>query len=328
MGRRSLVLIVALLLAGLAAYAIWQVLSDAEAEAAAGLELVDVYRSVEFIPEGSEGALMADPRANRIVLGQENASFVPANAITTPEDLEAFLAGRVAAGPISANQVITTDQWVEITLEIEPLADKIASGKQALTISAPAQFGVNDFLNPGDLINVIVTEQLIFASEPAFDVFSDVTDTSQDGSGGADGSGDQPPPEDPNAQVQQVQKTYTRTVLQGLEVLAVGLDVRQDEDAPPVIDANTGGDGVTEEGEAPPADATRTLITVEVTPDQAERLVFAYETGSVWLTLNPTDDFTPVSTEGVTIDNLYPDFGVLSDLFPGLQRLEDFLKGR
>lgn len=325
MGRRGLVLIIALLLAALAAYAIWQVLSDAEAEAAAGIELVDVYRAVDFIPEGSEGALMADPRVNRIVLSQENALFMPDNAITTPEDLQAFLTGRVAAGPISANQIITTDQWVEITIDIEPLADKISSGKQAMTISAPAQFGVNDFLEPGDLINVIVTEELIFASEPAFDVFSDIPPEPGTTTPPADGA-EADPAEDPNAQLfAEIEKTYTRTVLQGLEVLAVGVDVREDEDAPPVIDANTDGDGITGDDTA---DDTRTLITVEVSPDQAERLAFAYETGRVWLTLHPTDDFTPVSTEGVTIDNLYPDFGVLSDLFPGLQRLEDFLKGR
>lgn len=316
-------LIVALLLAGLAAYAIWQVLSDAEAEAAAGIELVDVYRSVEFIPEGSEGALMADARANRITLSQENALFLPANSITTQEDLDAFLTGRVAAGPISANQIITTDQWVEITLDIEPLADKIASGKQAMTISAPAQFGVNDFIKPGDLINVLVTEELVFASEPAFDVFSDIQPEAPTDTTPTDDTTD---PVDPNAELfAEIQKTYTRTVLQGLEVLAVGVEVQEAESGSPVIDANTGGDGV-DDGLEP--DETRSLITLEVSADQAERLAFAYETGRVWLTLHPTDDFTPVSTEGVTIDNLYPDFGVLSDLFPGLQRLEDFLKGR
>lgn len=323
MGRRGLVLIVALLLAGLAAYAIWQVLSDAEAEAAAGIELVDVYRAVEFIPEGSEGALMADTRANRITLSQENALFLPTNSITTQDDLDAFLTGRVAAGPISANQVITTDQWVEITLDIEPLADKIASGKQAMTISAPAQFGVNDFIKPGDLINVLVTEELVFASEPAFDVFSDIQPEAPTDTTPTDGTTD---PVDPNADLfAEIQKTYTRTVLQGLEVLAVGIEVREAEGGAPVVDANTGGDGI---ADTTAPDETRSLITVEVSADQAERLAFAYETGRVWLTLHPTDDFTPVSTEGVTIDNLYPDFGVLSDLFPGLQRLEDFLKGR
>jgi len=326
MGRRGLVLIVALLLAGLAAYAIWQVLSDAEAEAQAGIELVDVYRAVEFIPEGSEGALMADVRVNRIALSQENALFLPANAITTEADLEAFLVGRVAAGPISANQIITTDQWVEITLDIEPLADKISSGKQAMTILAPAQFGVSDFIKPGDLINVIVTEELVFASEPAFDVFSDIPPDPAAEPPPADGTTDETT--DPNAELfVEVEKTYTRTVLQGVEVMAVGQEVVQDAGATPTIDANSGGDGVTDEAVAADEEF-RSLFTVEVTADQAERLAFAYETGRVWLTLHPTDDFTPVSTEGVTIDNLYADFGVLSDLFPGLQRLEDFLKGR
>ena len=43
---------------------------------------------------------------------------------------------------------------------------------------------------------------------------------------------------------------------------------------------------------------------LEVTPDQAERIVYAFENGSIWLTLVPTD-FVEIETDGVVIDNLF-----------------------
>ena len=65
--------------------------------------------------------------------------------------------------------------------------------------------------------------------------------------------------------------------------------------------------GLLAEGEedAPAEDpANSTVFTLEVTPDQAERIVYAFENGSIWLTLVPTD-FVEVETDGVVIDNLF-----------------------
>jgi hypothetical protein len=46
------------------------------------------------------------------------------------------------------------------------------------------------------------------------------------------------------------------------------------------------------------------LLTLEVTAQEAERLVFAFEKGSVWLTLVP-GDFIPVATEGIDRETLF-----------------------
>lgn len=58
------------------------------------------------------------------------------------------------------------------------------------------------------------------------------------------------------------------------------------------------------EGEEGAAEAPSTIFTLEVTPEQAERIVYAFENGSVWLTLVP-EDFVEVETNGVIIDNLF-----------------------
>jgi len=60
------------------------------------------------------------------------------------------------------------------------------------------------------------------------------------------------------------------------------------------------------EGAPAPAEDTgnATVFTLEVTPDQAERIVYAFDHGSIWLTLVP-EDFVEIETDGVTIDNLF-----------------------
>ena len=87
--------------------------------------------------------------------------------------------------------------------------------------------------------------------------------------------------------------------MQGIPVLAVGQDVRVEEEGDQTgqVPATPGAEG--EAPEAPP-----TIFTLEVTPEQAERIVYAFENGSIWLTLVP-EDFVEVETNGVIIDNLF-----------------------
>ncbi|MDH3500326.1 MAG: RcpC/CpaB family pilus assembly protein, partial [Acidimicrobiia bacterium] len=155
MARRTIVLVVALLLAAIAAFAVWQFLQNVEDEAREGLELVTVYQSRDFIGEGLEGDLiLSQQRAVPVDILRES---VPQNAISTEQDLNLVLSGRVAAGPISAGQVLTADQWVVITSSVQPLVDSIPAGKQAMTISVDGERGVNGFVRPGDRINVLLT---------------------------------------------------------------------------------------------------------------------------------------------------------------------------
>ena len=60
------------------------------------------------------------------------------------------------------------------------------------------------------------------------------------------------------------------------------------------------------------------LLTLEVSPEQAERLTFAVVNGNVWLTLVPTD-FVETPTDGITLCTLFPDLGALAEEFPGIE---------
>ncbi len=297
-------LLVALVLAGLAAWAVWNYLQNVENEIVEGQEIVEVYRAGEAIAEGTDGAiLLSDFNSGGVLitLSEDQAEDVPVGAITTPEQLNQVLTDRVAAGPIAAGSILNESQWASITVNVVPLAEEIPSGKQAMTIATDNIKGINGFVEPGDRVNMILTidipenllpDELGGIAEPVAPV---------------EGA---PATEQAPAAV-----TYTRFVLQGLPVMATGRDIRPEEDAPETVevDPETTGD-TTPEGEPVEEElGNDTTFTLEVTPEQAERIAYATENGSIWLTLVP-GDFVEVETTGVTTLNLFGG-NLLDDIF-------------
>jgi Flp pilus assembly protein CpaB len=301
MGRRAIVLLVALILAGLAAWAVWNFLDGVRSEAAEDQIQVTVFRAANQIDEGADGTiLLSSPTL--IVESTEEQEDLPEGAITTEEQLNNVLSGTVAAGPIAANSVLTVQQWTAITVDVTPMAERIPSGKQAMTIGLDNIRGVNGFVEAGDRINLIITMDLAVDVIPA--EFPGITVDPTD-----------PDPEAGEEEATTETITYTRFVLQGIPVLAVGRDIRPEEDAPTVVEVEP-TDGTTTEGDgttAPEDDGNATVFTVEVTPEQAERMAFAFENGSIWMTLVPAD-FVEVETDGVIVNTLFGG-DLLADIF-------------
>jgi Flp pilus assembly protein CpaB len=301
MGRRAIVLLVALVLAGLAAWAVWSFLQSYQEDAEAGQEQVTVFRAGSAgIAEGTEGAIALSTLGapdGQIVAGTDELEDTPPDAIQSEEELRSILGNRLAAGPISANSILTTSQWTEISVDVVPLAEQIGSGNQAITISTSDVQGVNGFVEAGDRINMIITLDIEFDLIPI-----EGLPTLPEPDPGETG-------ETP-AEEEVVTVTYTRYVLQGLNVLATGRDVwvEDDGDQTGEVDAGQGVEttGTTVPGATPEEEdpGNATIFTLEVTPDQAERIVYAFENGSIWLTLVP-GDFVEIETDGVTIDNLF-----------------------
>lgn len=304
MGRRAIVLLVALILAGLAAWAVWQYLQNVEAEVAQDQVRVSVFRAGPGgIAEGAEGSVLLSgfQAAGRcqdaettmdaaqgcpIKAGTDLQGNVPTGFIDTPEKLREILTGRVAAGPVAEGAILTETGWVTLSALTKPLSEQIPSGKQVLTVSTGNVQGVNGFIRAGDRINMIITVDIEFSDIP---VGQEVPSLPTEG-------------ETPEGETEEITVTYTRYVLQGIPVMAVGTDVRVEDD----------GDQTGQVPAAPPAEGDpaaepevpSTVFTLEVTPEQAERIVYAFENGSVWLTLVP-EDFVEVETNGVIINNLF-----------------------
>lgn len=298
MGRRALVLLVALLLAGVAAFAVYSFINNYKNEKDIQAEMVKVYRANQAVPEGQDGDIfLQTPMWQE---SKEQNQYVPEGAITSEEQLNGVISGKIAVGPIANNQILVDNGWVAQTVDITPLADQIPSGKQALTISTDQIRGVNGFIKPGDRINAILTIDIQFdllpENAPGFGI------PSQDTGGDTGTTGDQ-------TQQQSKTVTLTRYVLQGIPVLAVDRDVAPQEGERQDVTAPTTAEGTDQNQPEAPA----TVFTLEVDPEQAERFVYAFENGSVWLTLVP-EDFVEIEDKGISIDNLFQG-DLVTDIF-------------
>ncbi len=314
MGRRAIVLLVALILAGLAAWAVWNFMQGVQEDAEDAQAVTNVFRAGPGgIAEGQEGSILVTDFNNGGSLVEESTDEfedTPPDAIQSAEELRSILTGKVAAGPISEGSILTRAQWTEVSVDVIPLSEQIASGNQAITINTSNVQGVNGFVEAGDRVNMIITLDIEFDLIPL-----DGAPILPPDDGGTDtGTTDED-------EAETVTVTYTRYVLQGLNVLATGRDVRPDEeeDQTGQVEADTPTTG--EDGEATAEEedtGNSTTFTLEVTPDQAERIVYAFENGSIWLTLVP-EDFVEVETDGVTIDNLFGG-DLLDAVFPDLDQ--------
>jgi len=295
MVKRTVVLIVALVLAGIAAFSIWQYLEGVDDDAREGLQLVPVYRAAQDIPARTPGNTIIEE--SLFLESEESFDFLPGDpnetvAFQTAEELTARLSDRFAIGPITKNQILTSDQW-EDALDapiVETLAEIISPGKQALTVQLDATRAVGGFIRPNDKVNMIVTIQApqltldgLGEGEITDDNLRDILD-----------------------QLAEAQdEEFTRFLLQGIPVLAVGEQKRTGDPAfdNPVgrVQSIVNEDGtVTTAGEG----TQFGLLTLEVTAQEAERLVFSFEKGSVWMTLVPAD-FIPVTTDGIDRESLF-----------------------
>ena len=319
MGRRTIVLVIAIALAAVSAFAVWRYLTTVESDIRADIAEVQIYRATELIEAKTPGEdaqpLIEQALALREIVFFECSTILcagpkPENeghdptlygCPENPSDLAATLAGKVAAGPVSAGQVVTTEQWVELAaFEDVSLSEEITQGKVAIGIRPEDVAAVGGFVRPGDRVNLIASavleikaflaviqdpelRELLFgtAAEATTSFPTDTTET-----GGTAQTG-----EDATTSLADTfpdDLEFTQTILQDLEVIAVG-----DDTAP-----NRTGTGLTPVGTQ--------VIVLEVTPQQAEQIEFARQYTSVALALLPSDvPYTPFESAGVVVDDLF-----------------------
>jgi Flp pilus assembly protein CpaB len=89
------------------------------------------------------------------------------------------------------------------------------------------------------------------------------------------------------AEITEEPEVFTQYLLQGIEVLSVGQRVTTQE----------GDDGLE-------VSTTQVLLTVALEPVEAEKLVAAIQSASLYFTLLP-EDAEPAETPGRTLDSLF-----------------------
>ena len=325
MGRRTIVLVIAIALAAVSAFAVWRYLTTVESDIRADIAEVRVYRATELVEPKTTGE-DAQPFIEEALALRENVVFEGSTVLCVgpktenegedpnvygcpenPRDLANTLAGKVAAGPVSAGQVVTTDQWVEITVfEDVSLSEEITQGKVAVGIRPDDVGSAGGFIRPGDSVNLIasatleINNFLQLLEDPLLreivlgEAFTGTDSGSQPTTTtGEDGETVVVVTEenDPIANLAQTfpdSLDFTQTILQDVEVIAVG-----DDTLP-----NRTGTGLTPVGSQ--------IIVLEVTPEQAEMIEFSRQYTTVAMALLPSDvPYTPFESTGVTVDDLF-----------------------
>lgn len=173
--------------------------------------------------------------------------------------------GQVATEPLTAGQQILS---TEITTNRDQLGlvSSIPAGERAFTISASEVSANGGFVKPGDHVDVLGTFDSNVPITPGDVVIQ---------------------PKGGNSQ----QQIITTTVLQNVEVLAVGQSGIQ-----PQQQQNTGSvSSSTINPSANQADAKS--VTLALTPDEAQKVFLADQTGTLRLALRPAGDNAPIAIQ-------------------------------
>ena len=336
MGRRTLVLIIAIVLAGVSAFAIWRYLTTIEDTVKADITEVTVYRATAFIDTGTEGTeaseFIEESTALRETVVFEESAILCLGPVErtegedpnevgcpdNPRDLNALLDGKVAAGPISEGQLITSDQFVTpAELTAISLSESIPQGKVALSIRPTEVAAVGGFVRPGDRVNLVasaslsVTSFLEILKDPELrELVLGIAPTEPPPEPGVE----EEPPAEPGAEeeeqdtltqfaeTQAAQVDFTQTILQDVEVMAVGADTI----------TSPLGTGLEPQGAQ--------VVVLELTPQQAEQVEFARQYTNVALMLLPADvPYTPFESKGVIVSDIFSLVDRLQEEFASLQ---------
>ena len=186
---------------------------------------------------------------------------------------------------ISKGEQITPVKFIkpsDITFSFE-----VPKGMVAISIPFNEVVGVSNLLTVGDKVNVIATfqgEQQQQAQQQ--DTSVQTADTSGTQSNAAS-----------NGEAAVVTGT-TKTVLWNIEILYIGAKVTINE-----LSATNKGLLSSSGSSNEPVEIK--TVTLAVTPEQAEKLVFSEELGTVWLALLPVGGVEETGTPGRTLDNIF-----------------------
>jgi len=265
--RRTLILAAAIVIGALASFLVWNYVNGVQDEAYSNAEQVPVFLVKQAVPRGTPG-LQA-----QAYIAKENIprKFKPSNAITNIEDIT----GKVAVGNLVPNQVVVADMFVDAS---DPsarasFAEKLAKIRNkdqvAVTINLEAVRGVSGLIQPGDFVNIMVTQ------------VAQVGNTSDGSTTKAENGAD------------VLFAQQARFLYQKVEVLAVG-------------DTSVPEAGATTDTTAPGAAPTTSngMLTL-IVPTKAAQYIASVPPAQLYLVL-VARDYKPVAQDPIDLNALLP----------------------
>jgi pilus assembly protein CpaB len=280
--RRTVAIIVAVVLALVAAGLVVWYVSSLKQEEAPPVVTRPVVVAVADIPARTTGEEMV---ANGLVQEQQIAEtqIIP-GAVSSMSSLQ----GVVLSVPVASGQQILQTQLA--APETQALSFTIKPGMRAITIAINRENAVGGAIKQGDRVDVIATfksDEFQVAGMNLGAALSPAEAARIQALTGLD--------------LTKVVSGISITLLQQVDVLAA--DALQASTSTVTTQASGGvfssaGTNTTEELPKAP------VITLMVTPADAERLAYAQQFGVIWFTLVPANDTTKVTTEGLALPNI------------------------
>lgn len=148
--RRTVILIVAVVVAAVAALATYAWLDGVQERANKDAKLVRVFKVTKDIEKGTSGDQAL--KAEAISADEAPQEFRPATALA---DINAIRL-RVAVTKLAAGQIVVEGMFVDPRAAQITAAERIDAGRVAVTVSVDQIQGVAGLLVPGDMVNIMV----------------------------------------------------------------------------------------------------------------------------------------------------------------------------
>lgn len=251
MRSKVLIIVVALVLAGVAAVLALRYVQSARTDVVASSEPIEILVAQEDIPRGVASEELIAKKM--IALEKVPQRFVAAGAISSVRAIE----GQVLNSPLTKGEQLTTDRFS--VPSAAGLAYSIPKEYVAIAIPVDEVKGISGLVKPGDHVAVFVT----FSPGP------------------------------------KGQEDITKILLPDAKVLAMGGSLSPETTTQTTQRTSALGSTSNSQG------AVAKTMTLSVTAADAEKLVFAEETGKVWITLLPATGDTVPSAPGQTIQTVF-----------------------
>lgn len=266
MRMRIVILIIAVILAVIAVVAVIGYISNIRASVEEEVEKIEVLVAAQNIPgETQVETIIAD---GSVITQAIPRKYLAEGVLTSLEDYK----GYIAAVPINKGEQITATKLIKP--EDIGLAFMIPDDMVAISIPVNEVIGVSNLINVGDKVNVIATFKP--TEEQPITVYPEAEEA-----------------------LEEIRQEITKTLLWNVEVLYLGtwVEITQTTEQPEeILGAQT---------EERARKSEITTVTLAVTPEDSEKLVFTEEMGSVWLALLPTKEIEREETFGRTFDNIF-----------------------
>ncbi len=282
MRLRIILLFIAIILGVVAVVAVIAYINNIRAIVEEDVEKVEVYVAAQNIPKETAVEILISSEA--IVLEEIPRKYLADGVLISLDEYK----GYVVASPINKGEQITSTRFIKP--EDIGMAFNIPDDMLAISIPINEIIGVSNLINVGDKVNVIATFE---PSETQVEAIEERPETEEialeieEISTGIEG------------EIPEIISEITQTLLWNVEVLYLGTRVIvevEPEGTVSILGASQTRDEQSED--------IRT-ITLAVTPEQSEKLVFTEEMGSVWLALLPLDGVEKEETTGQTYDNIF-----------------------